>query len=254
MLGYAVAASCLGIAQHPVPNFGQGPPALVRGQVFIRHAEKGNKRSTTSTVTFTSQLTTRELIARLRLYATHRWYLLYGGKILEPDAFIPAHLRGQTLDLAGTLKGGLGKDPAPISDGPGENTQGEGMEDASNKDALPGNDTSVDELPNLDRVIAWRWCRDLINPDQPHPGAGDISTDDTEILFLARRSKYHLSILPLCRGVPRLDETIFFFEPQFLLQVLSRSFASLGFPPPLFGLSVFFSSHSFIDPLTNKPI
>ena len=61
----------------------------------------------------------------------------------------------------------------------------------------------------------------------------------TGILFLARWSKYHLSIWPLSRGelIPRLDEFIFFLVSQFLLQVLSRSFAPL--PPFLDFSSVF---------------
>ena len=52
----------------------------------------------------------------------------------------------------------------------------------------------------------------------------------TGILYLARRSKYHLSILPLSRGmrIPRLDDFMFFLVSQFLLQVLSRSFAPLS--------------------------
>ena len=61
----------------------------------------------------------------------------------------------------------------------------------------------------------------------------------TGILYLARRSKYHLSIWPLSRGVliPRLDEFIFFVVSQFLLKVLSRSFPPL--PPFLYFLSFF---------------
>ena len=59
----------------------------------------------------------------------------------------------------------------------------------------------------------------------------------TGILYLARRSKYHLSICPLSRGVPRLDDLIFFLVSQFLLQVLSRSFAPL---PPFLDFSSFF--------------
>ena len=60
----------------------------------------------------------------------------------------------------------------------------------------------------------------------------------TGILYLARRSKYHLSIWPLSRGVliPRLDG-FFFLLSQFLLQVLSRSFAPL---PPFWSLRLFF--------------
>jgi len=51
----------------------------------------------------------------------------------------------------------------------------------------------------------------------------------TGILYLARRSKYHLSIWPLSKGelIPSLDEYIFFLVSQFLLQVWSRSFAPL---------------------------
>ena len=61
----------------------------------------------------------------------------------------------------------------------------------------------------------------------------------TGILYLARRSKYHLSIWPLSRVVliPRLDEFIFFVVSQFLLQVLSRSSAPL---PPFVDFSSFF--------------
>jgi len=61
----------------------------------------------------------------------------------------------------------------------------------------------------------------------------------TGIFYLARRSKYHLSIWPLSRGelIPRLDEFIFFLVSQFLLQVLSRSFAPL---PSFLDFSSFF--------------
>ena len=63
--------------------------------------------------------------------------------------------------------------------------------------------------------------------------------DLTGILYLARRSKYHLSIWPLSRGelIPSLDEFIFFLVSQFLLQVLSRSVAPL---PPSLDFSSFF--------------
>jgi len=66
-----------------------------------------------------------------------------------------------------------------------------------------------------------------------------ILASGTGILYLARRSKYHLSIWPLSRGelIPRLDEFIFFVVSQFLLQVLSRSFAPL---PPSLNFSSFF--------------
>ena len=75
-----------------------------------------------------------------------------------------------------------------------------------------------------------------------HAGVGDRHAPrrrDTGILFLARRSKYHLSIWPLSRGelIPRLDKFIFFSVSQFLLQVLSRSFAPL---PPSLDFSSFF--------------
>jgi len=62
---------------------------------------------------------------------------------------------------------------------------------------------------------------------------------NTGILYLARRSKYFLSIWPLSRGVliPRLDEFMFFVVFQFLLQVLSPSFAPL---PPFLHFSSFF--------------
>jgi len=58
----------------------------------------------------------------------------------------------------------------------------------------------------------------------------------TEIPFLARRSKYHLSIWPLSRGelILRLDEIIYFLVSRFLLQVSSRSFTSL---PPFLDFS-----------------
>jgi len=61
----------------------------------------------------------------------------------------------------------------------------------------------------------------------------------TGILFLARRSKYHLSIWPLSWGelIPRLDDFISFLVSQLLLQVLSRSFAPL---PSFLDFSSFF--------------
>ena len=62
----------------------------------------------------------------------------------------------------------------------------------------------------------------------------------TEILFLAWRSKYHLSIWPLSMGelIPRLDQIIFSLMSQFLLQALSRSFAPLT---PFLDFACFFS-------------
>jgi len=77
-----------GYSQLPVPNLGIGPPALCQDQLFVRHAKTDKNISTTSTVTFKSQLTVRELILKIRLGATHRWYLMYGGKLLEPDVLI----------------------------------------------------------------------------------------------------------------------------------------------------------------------
>ena len=84
--------------QLPAPDLGLWPPFLQQGQIFIRHAQTGQSISTTSTITLTSRITVQELIDRLRPEAVSRWYLLYGGKFLEPDSFIPAHFRGRTLD------------------------------------------------------------------------------------------------------------------------------------------------------------
>ena len=113
----ATSATCNGLGvpannsqrtatQLPAPDFEWGPPFLQQGQLFIRHAQTGQSISITSTITLASRITVQELIDRLRPEAVSRWYLLYGGKVLEPDSFIPAHLRERTLDLVGILLGG----------------------------------------------------------------------------------------------------------------------------------------------------
>jgi len=77
----------------PVPNHGQGPPALDRGQLSVRHASTDTRISTTSTITFTSRVAAQELTDRLRPGAVHtEMEPAVRGKILKPDVLIPAHL------------------------------------------------------------------------------------------------------------------------------------------------------------------
>ena len=105
-------------------------------------------------------------IDRLRPEAVSRWYLLYGGKVLDPDAFIPAHLRERTLALVGTL---LGKSDT------GAASAGDALADDANDDDIhmnddpvldytsPGNDPRADDLSDIARAKAQRWCQDLLN-------------------------------------------------------------------------------------------
>ena len=139
-----------GYAQPSFPNLGIGPKALCQGQIFVRHAKTDKNISTTSTVTFKSQLTVPELILKFRLGATHRWYLMYEGKLLKPDVLIPAHLRNRIIILVGTREG-LGKIPASTGDGPVGETQGVDLEDADNEDILLQRTAEDDDLfaPNM---------------------------------------------------------------------------------------------------------
>ena len=53
------------------------------------------------------------------------------GKVLEPDSFIPAHLRERTLDLVGTLLGGSDRGTA---------SAGDALADDANDDNIHKND------------------------------------------------------------------------------------------------------------------
>ena len=159
----------------PVPNPGQGPPALDRGQLFVRHALTDTGICTISTVTPTSRLTARELIDRLRPGAVHRWYLLYGGKILKPDVLIPAHLRNKTLDLAGNVNGGSASGGVALDgDDSEEPDLGRDIvmdDDSDNDDTLPGDNSPAHDVSDLDRTRARGWCQDLLNLGQLHTRA-----------------------------------------------------------------------------------
>jgi len=160
------------IATHlPVPNLGRGPPILEQGQLFIQHAKTDKSISTTSMFTLTSRITVQELIDRLRPCAVSRWYLLYGGKILEPDAFIPAHLRECTLDLVGTLLCGSDRGAASVGDALADDANDDNvhMNDDPGLDGTSlGNDPP--DLSDFDRAKARRWCQDLLNLGWLHTG------------------------------------------------------------------------------------
>ena len=148
-------------AHHHLPASSKswtGPPALDLSQLFIKHAQPGKGISTTSSFTITSRITVRELIDRLRLGAVSRWYLLYGGKILEPDALIPAHLRERTLDLVGTLNGGSDRGSASAGDDPADDADDNNVNmnnDADLDGTSPGNDSPADDLSDIKRAKAW---------------------------------------------------------------------------------------------------
>jgi len=181
----ATSATCKGLdvsanensqrtaTQLPAPDLGWGPSFLQQGQLFIRHAQTGQSISTTSTITLASRITVQELIDRLRPEAVSRWCLLYGGKVLKPDSFIPAHLRERTLDLVGTLLGGSDRGTASAGDALADDADDDDIhmnDDPALDNTSRDNDPLSDDLSDIARVQARRWCQDLLNLGRLHTG------------------------------------------------------------------------------------
>ena len=181
----ATSATCNGLGvpannsqrtatQLPAPDYGWGPPFLQQGQLFIRHSQTGQSISTTSTITIASQTTFQELIDRLRPEAVSRWYLLHGGKVLEPDSFIPAHFRERTLDLVGILLGGSDRGTASAGDALADDADDDDIQmndDPDLDNTSRDNDPLSDALSDIARAQARRWCQDLLNLGRLHTGA-----------------------------------------------------------------------------------
>jgi len=99
---------------------------------------------------------------------------LIRGKILEPDAFISAHLQERTLDLVGTLLGGSDRGAASAGDALADDADDDNihMNDDPVLDGTSlGHDPLADDLSDITRAQARRWCQDLLNLGRFHTGA-----------------------------------------------------------------------------------